>query len=178
MNKDSKEYCSACDLCQKTEIPLRRDELPLSPQVTLQDFDKWAIEFVVSIIPLGKKTGARYIITTTNYLTRWAEAQPVKDCSGDTAAQFIFEYILSIFQVIIRRARLIILRTTCKKLTGQTPFRLDYGQEAVIPMEYIVPSLIIIVVMDMVDNNIMEERLDQQLALEEDRFITGFHQQV
>ena len=32
-------------------------------------------------------------------------------------------------------------RTTCKKLTGNTPFRLVYGQEVVIPMEYIVPSL-------------------------------------
>ena len=32
-------------------------------------------------------------------------------------------------------------RTTCKKLTGQTPFHLVYGTEAVIPMEYIIPSL-------------------------------------
>lgn len=31
--------------------------------------------------------------------------------------------------------------TTCKKLTRQTPFRLVYGIEAVMPMEYIVPSL-------------------------------------
>jgi hypothetical protein len=34
-------------------------------------------------------------------------------------------------------------RTTCKKITGQTPFRLVYGQEAVMPMEFIVPSLCI-----------------------------------
>ena len=32
-------------------------------------------------------------------------------------------------------------RTTCKRLTGQTPFKLVYGQEAVMPMEYIIPSL-------------------------------------
>ena len=32
-------------------------------------------------------------------------------------------------------------RTTCKKLTGYTPFKLAYGQEAIISMEYIVPSL-------------------------------------
>ena len=29
----------------------------------------------------------------------------------------------------------------CKKLTGQASFRLVYGVEAVIPMEYIIPSL-------------------------------------
>ena len=32
-------------------------------------------------------------------------------------------------------------RTTCKRLTGQTPFKLVYGKEAFMPMEYIVPSL-------------------------------------
>ena len=32
-------------------------------------------------------------------------------------------------------------RTTCKKLTRHTPFNLVYGQEAIMPMEYILPSL-------------------------------------
>jgi hypothetical protein len=32
-------------------------------------------------------------------------------------------------------------RTTCKKLTGKTPFRLVYGQEAVVPLEYLIPIL-------------------------------------
>ena len=32
-------------------------------------------------------------------------------------------------------------RTTHKKLTGHTHFRLVYGQEAIMPMEYIVPRL-------------------------------------
>jgi len=57
----------------------------------LQEFDKWAIDFFGPINPPGKKIGTRYIITTTDYLTRWAEAQPVKDCSVDTAAKFIFQ---------------------------------------------------------------------------------------
>jgi hypothetical protein len=32
-------------------------------------------------------------------------------------------------------------RTTCKKLTGHTPFKLVYGQEAVAPLEFLVTSL-------------------------------------
>ena len=71
--------------------------MPLVSQVTLQAFDKWAIDFVGPINPPGKKTGARYIIIMTNYLTRWVEAQLVKDCSAETAVKFIFEYILSRF---------------------------------------------------------------------------------
>jgi transposase InsO family protein len=43
-------------------------------------------------------------------------------------------------------------RTTCKKLTGQTPFRLVYGQEAVMPMEFLVPSLCIVVMTNLTDS--------------------------
>jgi hypothetical protein len=32
-------------------------------------------------------------------------------------------------------------RTTCNKLTKHTPFRLVYGQEAVVQLEFLVPSL-------------------------------------
>jgi hypothetical protein len=32
-------------------------------------------------------------------------------------------------------------RTTCKKLTGHTPFKLVYGQEAVVSLEFLIPSL-------------------------------------
>ena len=38
-----------------------------------------------------------YIITATDYVTRWAEAKVVKDCTADTAARFIFEHILTRF---------------------------------------------------------------------------------
>ena len=71
--------------------------MPLVPQVSLQAFDKWAIDFVGPMNPPAKQSRARYIITATDYLTRWAEAQPVKDYSAATAVKFIFEYILSRF---------------------------------------------------------------------------------
>src|SRR5277367_2636661 len=68
--------------------------------------------------------------------------------------------------------------TTYKKLTGHTPFSLVYGQEAVMPMENIVPSLRIAQITEMADTDTMNERLTQLVALEEDRFIAGFHQKV
>lgn len=60
-------------------------------------FDKWAIDFVGPINPSRKKTFTHYIITTIDYVTRWAEAKPVKYCTADTTAQFIFENILTRF---------------------------------------------------------------------------------
>jgi hypothetical protein len=69
-------------------------------------------------------------------------------------------------------------RTTCKKLTMQTPFKLVYGLEAIVPMEYLVPSLRIVAFTDMDDTHVVHERLSQLVELEEDIFIAGFHQQV
>ena len=65
--------------------------------MTLQAFEKWVVDFVGPINPLGKHTGARYIITVIEYLTRWAEARVVKDCSATTAARFIFDNIINMF---------------------------------------------------------------------------------
>jgi hypothetical protein len=50
----------------------------------LQAFEKWAVEFVGMINPPAKRSGARYIITVTDYLTRWVEAEPVRDCNVET----------------------------------------------------------------------------------------------
>jgi hypothetical protein len=47
------------------------------------------------INPQRKCTGARYIITVTKYLIRWAEAREVKDYSATTTARFIFDDIIT-----------------------------------------------------------------------------------
>jgi hypothetical protein len=53
--------------------------------MTIQAFEKWSIDFMGPINPLGKRTRDRYIITATDYLTRWDEERAVKDCSENTA---------------------------------------------------------------------------------------------
>eukprot|EP00253_Pinus_taeda_P034833 PITA_34833 len=178
--------------------------MPLNPHMTLQPFEKWVIAFVGSIQPQGRKMGARYIITTMEYLTQWVEAQPIKDCTGMTGAKFLFEYVLMQFgcpnilmtdhgthflnetiNVLTEEFKDLRIptvlwdyQTTCKKLTGRTPFRLVYGVEVVIPMEYIVPSMRIVAPTGMMDRKALEERLAQLAEIEKERFLVGFHQQV
>ena len=62
--------------------------------------------------------------------------------------------------------------------TGYTPFKLAYGQEVLMLMEYIVPSLRVATLIDMADEETLNERLLHLVGLEEDRFVVGFHQQV
>ena len=63
-------------------------------------------------------------------------------------------------------------------MTGHTPFRFAYGQEAIMPMEYIVPSLRVAILTNMVDEDSLKERILHLLSLEEHHFIAGFNQQV
>jgi len=209
----------------------------------LSPFDKWAINFVGPINPTAKKSGARYIITATKYLTRWVEVKAIKYCSAGITARFIFGHIITWFRCprilmsdqgthflnktiealveefqvhhqkstpyhprangkvesfnkILEHAltkvcnanrdnwdlRILELlwayRTTCEKLIGHTPFRLVYRKEAVMPLEYIVPSLRVVAFTDMMNPNAVQERLTQIIQLDEDCFLAGCHQQV
>jgi hypothetical protein len=60
----------------------------------------------------------------------------------------------------------------------ETPFKLVYGLEVVVPVEYLVPRLRISSFTDMDDASTVQERLAQLVELEEDKFNAGFHQQV
>lgn len=92
LHKNSKAYCKTYDACERMGIPSRWDEFPLHPQVSLQRFEKWAIDFVGPIYPPRKKIGVWYIITM-----RWAKAQPVKDSTGATAKKKLFKCVLTRF---------------------------------------------------------------------------------
>ena len=69
------------------------DEIPLVLHITLQEFNKWVVDFVGPINLVGKRTGGRYIITVTDYLTRWVEEVLVKDRTAVTTPKFYLKML-------------------------------------------------------------------------------------
>ena len=75
----------------------------------------------------AKRIGARYIITAVEYVTKWAEAEPVDTCSSEIAANFIYENIITRFGcpiTLISNQGTHFINRTIKTLTDQ--FQIDH----------------------------------------------------
>ena len=75
----------------------------------------------------AKRSGARYIIMTVEYVTKWAEAEPVDTCSSEVATKFIYENIITRFGcplTLISDQGTHFLNKTIKHLTDQ--FHIDH----------------------------------------------------
>jgi hypothetical protein len=71
--------------------------MPLVLQVTLHTFEKWEFYLVGLIKPPTNRSGSRYIIIAIDHLTRWDEAEPVRDCETKTIGNFFFQNVVTRF---------------------------------------------------------------------------------
>ena len=60
-------------------------------------FKIWAIDFIGPFPIPTKRTGARYIITTVEYVTKWGEEEPFDTCSSEITTKFIDDNIITKF---------------------------------------------------------------------------------
>ncbi|MCO5613464.1 hypothetical protein L7F22_067741 [Adiantum nelumboides] len=142
--------------------------MPLRPMMGARALVKWGIDFVEPIASPVYKSHAQYIIVVTDYLTKWVEAKATTKNDAKTTAQFLYENIfmryglpieivsdrgthfidevieqlLDEFMVIHRKLAPYHSQANAYKTSiGTTPFNMMYGIQAILPLEFLIPTL-------------------------------------
>ena len=70
--------------------------MPLQPVNIEHSFDQWGLDIIGEIVPHSSKKH-RYIITATDYFTKWVEAVPLKKANAEHIIEFIDQFIITRF---------------------------------------------------------------------------------
>ena len=87
---------STCPECQLFEAKRKLKPLPLVPISIEAPFQQWGLDFIGEINPisLGKH---KWILTATNFFTKWVEAIPTRKATDVVIIDFLLSHILSRF---------------------------------------------------------------------------------
>ena len=77
--------------------PTSFDQTPLEPQVMIEPFEKWALDFVGPISPMSHKN--KYILVCTDNITKRVEAKALFRATEKSVVEFIYEEIFTRFGV-------------------------------------------------------------------------------
>ncbi|XP_074299439.1 uncharacterized protein LOC141630541 [Silene latifolia] len=152
--KDAMEYAKKCDACQRHAPVSHQPAEHLHPVISPWPFMKWRMDVVG---PLPKAPGNKvYMLAMTDYFSKWIEAElssqvtetqePQSNGQAESSNKIIVENLRKkLVEIGGKWAEELPLvmwadRTTPKIATGQTPFSLLFGAEAVIPFEVRVPT--------------------------------------
>ena len=71
--------------------------MPLHPQILIEPFEKWALDFVGPINPASKKK--KYILVCTDYVTKSVEDKVIPRATEKVVVDFLHEDIFTRFGV-------------------------------------------------------------------------------
>jgi len=92
MYSDVNSYVKSCDICQKTAHKGHTRSVPFQPMPVIdKPFQKMAIDLIGPLQQSDR--GHRFVLTITDYATRWPEAIPLKE----TTSEHIAEALVSVF---------------------------------------------------------------------------------
>jgi hypothetical protein len=86
----------ACNPCQIFAGKQKLPALPLVPVKTEAPFQQWGLDFIGEINP-HSSAQHKWILTATDYFTKWVEAIPTKRATDSVVIDFLEDNILSRF---------------------------------------------------------------------------------
>eukprot|EP00253_Pinus_taeda_P006934 PITA_06934 len=185
--KDAKQYVKRCDSCQRVGKPTLSNEMPLQPQVLIERFEKWGLDFIGPInLPSKQKNYILGSQFTSNLVEKVMEEYKIKhkrytpyhlqENGQVESTNKVLESIITKIVHLHRRdwaERLLealwAYRTTWRNTTGHSPYELVYGKEVLLPIEFGVKTFKMAVQLGMDLSEAQKYRMEQLNELDEIR---------
>ena len=88
--KDCFDFCKTCARCQQLGGVTKRNMMPLTPILIIENFDCWGLDFMG---PFPPSFGHLYILLAIYYVSKWVEAFPTRTNDHKIVLKFLKEYI-------------------------------------------------------------------------------------
>ncbi|KAL0462431.1 UNVERIFIED_CONTAM: hypothetical protein Slati_0130700 [Sesamum latifolium] len=172
MKQDAIRLVSKCERCQKHSSLIHQPAEPLTTMLSPCPFIQWGMD-IVGPFPLA--TGQRkFLLVAIDYFTKWVEVEPLARVTEGEVMKFIWKNIVCHFEIpreiisdngrqfqgrrIQEWCQGLHIRTTPRGSTGETPFSLVYGTEAIIPAELGIPSHRVMNFSEECNENLLREK--------------------
>ncbi|XP_022732789.1 uncharacterized protein LOC111286900 [Durio zibethinus] len=157
-------------------------------------FSIWGKDVIGPITPKASN-GHRFILVVIDYVTKWVEAASYVNMTRMVVCKFIKKQIICRYglseMIILDNAlnlnnkmmielpfALHAYRTLIHTSMGATPFSLVHGMEVVLPTEVKIPSLCILIEVELEESEWVHTRYEQLNLIEEKRLVTLCHGQL
>lgn len=92
MFKDVHTLVRECKECQYYIGRCKKATMPLRPIIVEEPFSQWGLNFIGMIDP-PSSVGHKWILTTTDYFTRWSEVVPLRNSSETEVMTFLEDLV-------------------------------------------------------------------------------------
>ncbi|XP_074346651.1 uncharacterized protein LOC141685450 [Apium graveolens] len=123
IHQDAIEFVKKCKECQLFSNVSRISPVLPSSVMSPIPFAVWGIN-IMGPFPRAKGD-LRYLLVSIDYMTKWVEAKAMRTINQQDCIKFMDN---------------ILMRTSPRTSTRETPFKLAYGTEAMLPIEVGYPS--------------------------------------
>jgi hypothetical protein len=96
--RDAHALCRKCIICQKASGRLQKPSFPLQPVSVDSPFQQWGLDIIGPINPPSSQQH-KYIVTATDYFTRWSEAVALRTVNTSQVIAFLNSNIITRFDI-------------------------------------------------------------------------------